>query len=682
MAAATDQVSLFKEVDRAGVTGQGGRPHGFRLRVGLLSTVVLLVFVALFARLWFLQVMAGEHYVELARDNAIRTVTVEAPRGRILDRDGEALVTNRYAMVVTVQSSELGPHPDAVLRELAGLLGVSERQLRSRIDSSRAGPLWPAPVLVDAPRRLVFYLHENAEDFPGVRVEQRPLRHYPHGSLGAHIVGYTGEISEDQLETKRYRGYDPGDLIGWGGVEATHESQLRGVKGTRRAEVDAQGRILRELGGRAPKPGRDLRLTIDVQTQRLAERALDQGLVRARATGDSERGGTYAAPAGAVVVLDPRNGELLALASNPTFSPARFVGGVGDGYWDSLQSGSNHYPLINRTLQSAYPPGSVWKLVSAAAALRHGFMSTSSTLPCPPSFSLGSATFNNWSSTDMGAMDIQRALTMSCDTVFYQLGARMWAAEGGESGHAKGSMTSEGERFGFGSPTGVDLPYETDGTVPGRRWKREYWRDNRDTYCSSARTAPSGTYERSLYSELCRDGWVWRGGDAVNMSIGQGDVQTSPLQMANAYAAVANGGTRYRPHVVDAVVGESGRVREVRPEVIGRVPLRPEHLAEIRNGLVGVTSAGGTAGDPFAGFGVPVAGKTGTAENKPLAPYAWFASYAPANSPRYVVVAMIEQGGGGSLNAAPIVRQVYEGLFAPPGRSRGPRHGADGRRPG
>ncbi|MBW3602829.1 MAG: penicillin-binding protein 2 [Actinobacteria bacterium] len=670
MAVATDQVSLFKEVGPGGVTREGGRPHGFRLRVGLLSTVLLLVFSALFARLWFLQVMAGERYVALAQDNATRTVSLEAPRGRILDRHGKALVTTRYAMVVTVQSNELGPHPDAVLRELADLLGISQRQLRSRIDNSRAGPLWPAPVLVDAPRRLVFYLHENAEDFPGVRVEQRPLRRYPHGSLAAHVVGYVGEINEEELDRKRYRGYDPGDLIGWGGVEATHESQLRGIKGTRRAEVDAQGRILRELGGRAPTPGRDLRLTIDLRTQRLAERALDQGLAQARGTGDSERGGTYAAPAGAVVVLDPRNGELLALASNPSFSPARFVGGVGDGYWKALHSKSNHYPLINRTLQSAYPPGSVWKVVPAAAALRHGFMSTSSTLPCPASFSLGSATFNNWSSTDMGSMDIQRALTMSCDTVFYQLGTRMWMAEGGESGRAKGFMTAEGERFGFGALTGVDLPYETDGTVPGRRWKREYWRDNRDSYCKVARSASSGAYERLLYAELCSDGWVWRGGDAVNMSIGQGDVQTSPLQLANAYAAIANGGTRYRPHVVKAVIGESGRVRKVRREVIGRVPLRPEHLAEIRNGLVGVTSAGGTAGTPFAGFDVPVAGKTGTAENKPLAPYAWFVSYAPANAPRYVVVAMVEQGGGGSLNAAPIVRQVYEGLFARPGARR------------
>jgi penicillin-binding protein 2 len=635
-----------------------------RLRLTFLTLLVVSLFALLFARLWFLQVMAGERYSTLAEGNAVRTLSVAAPRGRIVDRNGKPIVENRFAMVVSVQPKEMGERADQVLADLADLLGMSLQDVQRQIDSSRVSPFRPKPIAVDVQEDIAFYIHENASTrFPGVYAETLPVRQYPHGNTAAHIVGYLGEISEEELLLSEYTGYQPGDLIGWAGLEKSYEEVLHGTEGLRRYEVNARGEVLRELDDRPPVPGADLITTIDLKAQRLVERSLREGIKRARTVADSEgRGdGSYKAPAGSAVVLDPDDGSIVAMASYPTFNPSKFVGGVSQGYWNKLQNPKNHFPLINRPAQSSYPPGSVFKIVSAAAALEEGYVTPDSLTPCPGEWYWGQQRFRNWNSANSGSITMDQALEQSCDTVFYELARQMWEDEENADGKVVEQLATHSREWGLGEATGLDLPSERNGVIPGRAWKQEFWENNKDAYCTQAKTA-TDDYIKALFTDLCERGNIWRGGDAVNMSIGQGDVQTTPLQVANTFAAVANGGTLWRPHVAGEVVYPGQKPAPLKSKKIRDIDISKRNLAEIHEGLRKVASQG-TASATFGSFPVPIAGKTGTAEFKPKQPFAWFGGYAPANKPEYVVLAMIEEGGGGSLNAAPIVRRIFEGLL-------------------
>jgi penicillin-binding protein 2 len=643
-----------------------------RLRLTFLTLLVVSLFVLLFARLWFLQVMAGETYAAQAEGNAVRTVVVEAPRGNVLDRAGETIVRNRYAPVVSVQPDEMGDRADEVFARLSELLDMPVEDLRERAASLRVGPFRPRPVAIDVPEHVIAYIHENGSAlFPGVYAETLPLRDYPHGTLAAHVVGYIGEISEAELDSERYADYRPGELIGWAGIERTQEAVLRGQHGRRQLEVDPVGRVLRDLGDTPPVQGADVVLTLDLDAQRLAEDALAEGIEVARTVRDHQdgpgRGGTFKAPAGAAVVLDPRSGEVLALASHPTFDPSLFVGGISQDDWNVLQDPDNDFPLINRAIQSSYPPGSVYKIVPAGAALEEGYLSQDGLLPCPGRWQWNEQVFHNWRRSDSGAMNLIRALEESCDTVFYELARRMWNDEQREreasDGEVRERLADHSRGWGLGAPSGIDLPSERGGVVPGREWKRTYWEATKDVACLQARQAEPDSYLAEVLTDICEDGHRWRGGDAVNMSIGQGDVQTSPLQIANAFAAVANRGTLYRTHVTREIHHRDGTVEVVEPEVLGEVPVSRAHLDYIHRGLVGVTQGRGTAASVFGDFPVQTAGKTGTAEFKPKQPIAWYTAYAPADDPQYVVVAMVEEGGGGSQTAAPIVRRILEGLL-------------------
>ncbi|MGH8886194.1 MAG: penicillin-binding protein 2 [Egibacteraceae bacterium] len=646
-----------------------------RLRLAFLGLLVASLFVLLVARLWFLQVMAGERYAAAAEGNAVRTLSVEAPRGRLLDRDGEPIVRNRYAQVVSVQPGEIPrQRKQAVLSDLADLLGIPVTELSRRIEGSRVSPFRPSPVAVDVPVDIVFYIHENASTrFPGVYAERLPLRDYPYGTLAAHLVGHLGEISADQLSEPQFKGYRSGDVIGWAGVERTYEPILRGVEGRRQVLVNAVGKVLGNFREEPPKPGGDVRLTIVLQAQQQVEKALANGIAVAQRQYDKEegrgRGGLFKAPAGAAVVLDPRSGEVVAMASFPAYSPAEFVGGVSQQYWSWLQDKNNAFPLINRSIQASYPPGSVFKVVSAAAALQGGYLSQSGQLPCPASYEWNGTVYRNWRKRDSGSMDLATALEQSCDTVFYQLARSMWQDE---QATPKGQPTferlaDEARGWGLGKDTGVDLPGERAGVVPGRGWKRGFWERARSGYCVQAQRSDLGGYARRLYTELCSPrGAVWRGGDEVNMAIGQGDVQTTPLQVADLFAGIANQGTVMRPHVVREIVRRDGSREPAKPQPLVTLPVSAADLAYIQSGLVRVTGPGGTAGGAFDGLGVPIAGKTGTAEfGKSKQPFAWFAGYntQPVSGAQYVVVVMVEEGGGGSQTAAPIVRRIFEDLF-------------------
>jgi penicillin-binding protein 2 len=490
--------------------------------------------------------------------------------------------------------------------------------------------------------------------------------------VAAHLVGYTGEISQDDLEQTQFADYRQGDLIGWAGLEKVYEPHLHGKEGMRKLEVNAKGIVQAKLGERSPVRGGDLWTSVDLDLQKATEEVLQEGILASR---DIQRddGRYLPSVAGSAVVLDARDASVVAMASWPTFDPAEFVGGVSHAYWGQLQDAANQYPLINRAIQSAYPPGSVFKTVTGAAALEAGLVGPSTRVPCPGSWKLGNITFRNWTPRHEGNLDLADALMRSCDTYFYELAAQQWAREQNQlndTGQVDEILPRVAEAFGFGRTLGIDLPSERSGQIPSRAWRTAYWAENRDTYCRKASELPAGDYAQRVNADLCEDGGKWRGGDAVNSSIGQGDVLTTPLQVAASYVAIANGGTLFAPRIGRKIVSPEGEVvDELTPERLGELPTDAAGLAAIQEGLRRVVMhERGTARGAFtkAGFPldrIPVAGKTGTAELKPKVPYAWFAAYAPADAPRYVVVVSVEEGGGGSQTAAPIAARILQAAF-------------------
>jgi penicillin-binding protein 2 len=616
-----------------------------RLRLAFLAALLITAFTILIVRLWYIQIVTGDRYAALAERNRVRTVALEAPRGRVLDRAGRVLVDNRQVHVLGVRTEEMGDRRDAVLADLARLLGITDVEVRERIAQAPEDPIRPVPVAFDVPERIALFVWEHQSTrFPGVYAELLPRRSYPHGQLAAHVLGYTGEVTQELLDQPAYANVDPGAQVGMAGVERSYERALGGAPGRRVFEIDATGDVVRQMSERLPTPGADLELTIDLEVQRLAEGALADGIARARRQADPEKRGTgrFAAPGGAVVVLDPRDGALRAVASYPTFAPEAFVGGIDARSYAALIDPASHAPLINRAVQSAYPPGSVFKIVPAAAALRHRLATPETTFPCPSAWRWNGSgpPFRNWTSVDMGAMTLSESLTHSCDTVYYELAKRMWEAEE-RSGSAEEYVGQEARRFGFGAASGVDLPGERDGMVPGRRSPPE-------------------------------EGGRWRGGDAVNLAVGQGAMLASPLQVAVSMATVASAGAVPAPHVGAEVRPPDGSVRTVAVDDRTALDLDPDALDAIRAGLEGVTGPGGTAADAFAGSTMPVAGKTGTAEAGVNQPFSWFAGYGPTTGARYVVVAMVEQGGSGSQTAAPIAREIFDGLAALEASGAGP----------
>ncbi len=647
------------------------------LRLTLLILVVVGLLGALFSRLWFLQVLAGERYSELADRNRIRLVLTEAPRGRILDRHGVELVINRPALTVSAYPHRLldshgrpkGPEEAAVLDRLARVLRTPRAEIVERMTSRRYSPFRAVPIKDDVPAEVIFTIEERRELFAGVEAETLPLRTYPRGALAAHLVGYIGEISEGQLNDPAYADYRPGDLIGKAGLERSYERFLQGEQGLRKLEVNARGTILDVLALRDPVPGADLKTSLDLELQAEVEDLLQDGILASRKVRRHGESKDLKSVAGSAVILDPRSGEVLAMASWPTFEPSKFVGGISNADWAWLNDPVHEFPLINRAIQSEYPPGSTYKLVSAASALETGLIEPPSELPCPPRWKLANQTYRNWWPRHEGSLDVTRALMRSCDTFFYELAFRQWQREE-RAEQAKRPVDEAMQRmareFGFGRALGIDLPGEQTGIIPDRGWRRRTWLRLRPLYCEQARAARG--YRQGLLEDLCRYGGRWRGGDAVNMAIGQGDVLSTPLQVAAAFAAVANGGTLYRPHLGLEVRDPGGkRTQRVAPQVVNRVPLDATQLRALQLGLEQVVQEPrGTARSAFAGFPVsriPVAGKTGTAQFGNRVPYAWFVAYAPTNDPRYVVVVSVEEGGGGSVTAAPIARRMLEAAF-------------------
>lgn len=617
---------------------------GTRARV--LAAIVAFLFAALVTRLWFLQVLAAETYQQRAETNRVRLVPIPAPRGQVLDRNGNVLVDNRNSIQLTV-NRRFVPNVEELLLKLSELLEVPVKQLADRLNDPDYLPFQPVPIAEDVPERTVYHIKEHQEEFPGVNYREVAVRKHVHGNLAAHVLGYLGEVGPQELGSPAFRGYRPGDRVGRGGVEQAYERFLRGRDGWLKLEVDSEGQPLGSLGRREPGAGNDLVLSLDLGIQRHAEQSLQEGIQAAR--GIATTLGYLQAPAGAVVVLDPTNGQVLAMASYPPFDPRVFQRGISDEQWDQLNSKAAGLPLINRAVQGLYPPGSTIKPFVASAAVKHKVAKPGEYFNCPPTFEVPGDTsgtvFHNWKSTHSGFISLPQSLIESCDTVYYGFGLNFY-----RDYQIRGeALQRELRRFGFGNATGVDLPGERDGRVPDRAWKESVHE----------------AYPR-LYPED-----LWLPGDTINMSIGQGDLLVTPLQLATGFAALANGGTLYEPQLARQVQDPEGEVLEAfEPKERGTVSVPPGAREAILQGLQGVVSAGtGTATTAFAGFPfdrIPVAGKTGTSEvivDGKDANHSWFAAFAPADDPRYVAVALVEQGGHGSQVAAPIVRRILEGIF-------------------
>ncbi|MFN2544632.1 MAG: penicillin-binding protein 2 [Actinomycetota bacterium] len=633
-------------------------------RLRWLAVLCAFMFAALGTRLWFMQVLASEQFRAKARHNGIRLVYDAAPRGRIFDRRGALLVGNRPSLTVLINRQQLGTHEEEVLFRLARLLHMPIGKIVDRLNDKRYYIYTPVPIRADVPKSVQFYIEEHSDPdnnlFPGVTISYVPARTYTHGNLAAHILGNTGEISEQQLQSPEFRSYQLGDVVGQAGVEATYERWLQGTKGEEKLQVNASGKTIQRIGGTDPVPGDDVVLSIDAHTQYLAEHSLILGEQEARKTFDPDTGRHYAADAGAVVVMNPRNGQILALASNPTYDPRVFLNGLSTTEYKDLTKESRHNPLFDRAIQAQYPPGSTFKPFVALSALRRGLATPYGNYDCPGEYAVPGDTsgtvFHNWTPANSGYISLAQALNISCDTVFYDFGYRFWQTYANSGpGAADNSKLSEWQgrknllqddlrTFGFDRLSGVDLPYEQDGRIPDGRWKAEVHEQDPTNF----------PYP------------LWLPGDSINMSIGQGDTLVTPLQLATAFSSIANGGTVWQPHVGLIVRRPDGRVvKRIQPRSIGRLPFSKSYLGYVRSALTNVPMSG-TAESAFVGFPfaqVPVAGKTGSAEVRPFQTYSWFAAMAPATDPQYVVVCLVEQGGHGSTTAAPVVRKILEGLF-------------------
>ena len=627
-----------------------------RLRIGVLGIVAVSLFTALFARLWYLQVLASPDYQVQATANQQRVIIEPAPRGRILDRNGAVLVDNRLSYVVSVDRRVLGELDAGEQGQLLGRVttelqavdpAITVEAIQGRLASNRFSPYTPVPLLEDAPESLAVYLTEHRADFDNaVVVELRAIRTYPFGRLAAHVLGYVGSINDDEFASRRDSPlqYQLTDDIGKAGVERTFEEELRGQPGRRVLEVDANGNTIRELEYDAPVAGHDVVLSIDYRIQAVAETALREELERTRGRRVSSGNPSNTAPAGSTVVLDPNDGSVVAMASYPDFNPADFTDGIDQGEWEALNADASYHPLINRAIEGQYAPGSTFKLITAFAGLSTGFITPSTTWADAGSYRIpncrgDSCVFRNAGSRSYGRVDLRRAITVSSDAYFYDIGARLWF---GRDQHPN-AIQDAAHLFGMGADSGVPLPNEKGGRIM---------------------TPEEFAARHEEHPEAFPDG-DWQAGDNVNMAIGQGEVLVTPIQLANAYATLANGGTLHAPNIALRVLrsGTQDVVRTFEPRVVRTVDIPPDWRAALIDGFTGVVSSpNGTAHSTFSGFpeSWPVAGKTGTAEVSRRADTAVFVGMGPMPAAQYVAATFMEESGFGGVAGAPLVRRIFE----------------------
>ncbi len=653
--------------------------YSVRLRATAVLVVVVCLFAALFGRLWYLQgVEANTVAVKSVAGQGIETVYVPAPRGEIFDRDGVLLAGNKIEQVVTVAPGAEAAHP-AIVGELSAVLGEPTAEVKDAISNVQYSPYQSVPVKEGVSNAVVLAIDENQSLLPGVSVQAEPVRYYPQGETTANIVGYvsgiTGfEYTQDKSERcgSGLPCYQTTSLVGQAGVESSFEDYLRGTPGVEKVQVDSQGQVLGLLSYKPPVPGDNLVLSISLNDQRAAVQALNDWVLKARGMTDTVSGEPFRAPGAAMVVEDPRNGQILALATYPDYDPSDFLGGISETKWKFYNNPANNFPLIDRAVSTGYAPGSTWKMITASAMMRYGFRSAGAYYDDTGTYTIGNQIFKDDDNTALGEVDLAQALTESSDTYFYSLGGQFWQTY--DHGHQlKGPdpLQAVASQYGFGHYSGVALPAESAGIVPDSQVVAK---------------------EHAQYPKDYPDG-VWEPGFEVQEAIGEGQDSVTPLQLDNAYAAFANGGTLFRPDIALAVEapGRADRpngklIKVYRPTVKNRVNVPSGYNREaMMQGFEGVTgSQSGTAYNAFLNFPLsqyPVAGKTGTAQvSDYCGPYTicapgaiqWpaykqdtsvFASFAPATDPHFAVDAVFEQSGYGASVAAPAVAQEYATLL-------------------
>ncbi len=649
----------------------------------VVQVMVLSLFATLFARLWYLQVVGGETYQAAAQENTVRDIDIQPPRGLIVDAMGRPLVANRTSWVVTVDRGVLDKLGDstrrAVLERLANTLGLRVQELERRTktcgeDGAAKAPIcWngspyaAVPVAEDVSQSLAASLLEQAEDFPGVTAEARKVRAYPapFGINAAHVLGYNSPINEAELDAAQEADdatVGPLSVVGRAGLEKQYDRYLRGLPGDRQVTVDSMGRVIGSGEEILPTPGDTLVTSIDAKVQGILERQLRQTIMTARKTVDPVSGKKYAADSGAAVVLNAKTGHVVAMTSYPTYEPDVWTSGITQGDLDRLYSARAGTPLLSRVTQGQFAPGSTFKPFMTAGAMTHGY-SPATRLNCSSSFRVGNRDFKNYESGAYGYIDFAKALQVSCNTFFYQVGYGLWQRTGADTDNVNtpDPLVSMAESFGFGEKTRIDLPGEATGRIADRKWKRAYWKASRSYYCRIGKE-PGEDFLHRFAREFCIDGYAYRAGDAVNFAIGQGDTIITPLQLATAYAALANGGTLWKPRVAKAVVSPDGTViKRIAPQRASKVPVPKHVLRYIDTALQGTTRTG-TSAWRFIGFpldDVKIRSKTGSAEVYGKQSTSWLASY----NEQYVVVMMVSQGGTGSGTSGPAVRKIWESLY-------------------
>ncbi|WP_261718388.1 penicillin-binding protein 2 [Streptomyces sp. FZ201] len=654
-----------------------GRTPRVQIRLVMIQILVLSLLGTLGGRLWYLQIREGEAYAKEASGNHVQQVVDPAPRGSILDARGVALADNETRLVVSASRTELLKMKDdgkAVLTKLAGVLGMKPKDVMEKVrlcDAETPQPCWngspyqPIPITDEATAKQALQIRERAEDFPGITAEPQAVRRYagPGGSNTAQVLGYLSPVTDEEI-TKAQDTDSPylrSDQVGRSGLERQYDKALRGKAGVTRYEVDNLGRVIGEAEADPAQPGANLVTSIDARVQRVAEYELNEAMKEARKQWDRNTQEQYKADAGAVVVMEAKTGRVVAMASNPSYDPNAWVGGISAKDYKKLTGKSSNYPLLNRAIQGQAAPGSIFKVVSTAAAVQAGY-DFDGRYNCSSAYSVGGQTFKNFESQNHGMINLGRALEVSCDTVYYSLAHNEWKKDGGinPKGKPKDYFYKAAHQFGLGKETGIDLPNEVTGRVPDRQWKQNYWKANKDAWCKTGKK--DGDYVEQIAYENCLEGNKMRAGDEINYSIGQGDTLVTPIQMATIYAAISNGGTLYNPTVGKAIISADGKqITEIKPKAHGKLPVSKQTLAQMDDALEGVATRG-TAAWRFGGWPqdkIPMHAKTGTAEVYGKQTTSWFATYTKD----YAIVMTISQGGTGSGASGPAVRNIYDALY-------------------
>jgi len=650
-----------------------------RFRLTVVGVVVFALFSALFARLWFLQVGSSQSYAAQAERNRVRTIREPAIRGSIVDRHGTAIVQNTLVDTLIVQRGITEEERAITVKNLAGVLGVAPTAIEAELDSPKYSVYEPVPILQKAPRETVTYVLEHPELFPGVSAERQSVREYPmrldNGDpVAAHLLGYVASINKQEYKIHKGEDYSPNDMIGKQGIEQLFESELKGKPRERKLEVDSRGRLVGEASVQEAVPGNDVKLTIDATVQEVAENSLLQGMNAARGFRDADSGSFLKADGGSVIVMNAETGDIVALASAPTFDIGKFTTGIPAEEYQQYTDPASNFPLINRAVQGLYAPGSTFKPFSAYAGLKDNLHSPDGTL-FDDQFTFydqGFIKFGGGGTVEErqnarrqanGIVDLDRALTVSSDVFFYNVGLMYWQDYGRrDEGNTDPNAPQYGIQrvahlFGFGKATGSDLPGESKGRVPDLPFKLALNVGNTDP----------GSH-------------LWLPGDSMNLAVGQGDVLVTPMQLAVAYAALANGGTVVTPRLAQEVLkggstlGTPESVRKLPEQPSHKIDLDPKLVDSVKPGLVGaLCSPEGTASGAFGDLPCgTVMGKTGTAQVPNKQDTALFVMVTPpqvdpANpQPQYVIVVVVEQGGFGGSVAAPIARRVYNALSGDP----------------